>query len=376
MGQKEPALLRQTMNKAAESIPSNAPYDIIHFEALGPEAEHLKEEIKAAQAQKLLPDEHRYLITPRNIQEFLAGNPETPLPDIITIKTHSVIPETYLEGTRKGIVTRSAGYDHVEHLAQKASITSLREYCVNAVAQTAMKFLYCAAGELNHYTNNVTTFERNRSKAFMELDGERVLTVFGVGKIGRKIYELAVANGLSVQAVDIRQEQLSNLYGNTVRFVSPEEAIGSSDIIVNAMNLTRDEKSQFYNVGYFSKEFLSKASKELIFINVTRGEIAPESVLLELYQAGRIRGIGTDVFTDEVQFAELLNGRKTTSNSYTAAAALVKHAVERTANMYVQPHQAFNSDVAARTKAVEAIRHVIAWYGNSGKSFDEQLPYY
>ncbi len=351
-------------------------YDIIHFEALGPEAQHLEEETEKAKQRGEIPQDHTFLVTPKNVQDFLRDDPGTTLPEIITTKTHSVLPESYLSQGRKSVITRSAGYDHFEHLSDKANIASLREYCVNAVAQTAMKFLYAAAGELNHYTNNTTTFERKDSRAFMELDGRRVLTVFGVGKIGKRIYELAAANGLTVQGVDIRQEELSEIYGGSVNFVSRQEAIVSSDIIVNAMNLTKNEKSRFYNIGYFSKGYLSKALKKLIFINVTRGEIAPEAGLLELYRSGRITGIGLDVFTNESEFARLLLGEPVTGSDLLAAKTLVDRSIDRSSNIYVQPHQAFNSDIAARTKAVEAVKHVAAWYRNGRQRFDEQLPYY
>lgn len=351
-------------------------YDIIHFEALGPEAKHLEEQILSAKEQKKLPEHHTYLITADNVQVFVKENPGIPLPDVITTKTHSVLPESYLAEGRKSIVTRSAGYDHFEHLADKANIASLREYCVNAVAQTAMKFLYATAGLFNHYAKNMETFERKNSDAFMELDKGRTLTVFGVGKIGKRIYELAEANGLTVQGVDIRQEELQRLYSGAVRFVSKEEAIASSDIIINAMNLTKNRESRFYNVGYFSREYLSKAKDGVIFINVTRGEIAPESALLDLYSSGKITGIGLDVFANESEFARLLLGEPATGADLVAAHTMVKKSLERSANIYVQPHQGFNSDIAANTKAVEAIKHVVSWYRNEGRCFDEQLPYY
>ncbi|OPY83062.1 MAG: Glycerate dehydrogenase [Syntrophorhabdus sp. PtaU1.Bin153] len=362
-------------NRTASSVISTK-YDIIHFEALGPEANHLEEEILTAKQEKKLPENHSYLITPDNVQVFLKENPGITLPEIITTKTHSVLPEGYLDGGRKSIVTRSAGYDHFEHLTDRANIASLREYCVNAVAQTAIKFLYAAAGLFNHYAKNIETFERKNSDAFMELNRNRTLTVFGVGKIGKRIYELAEANGLAVQGVDIRQEELHRLYSGTVRFVSKEEAIISSDIIINAMNLTKNRESRFYNVGYFSQEYLSTAKDKLIFINVTRGEIAPESVLLDLYSSGRIRGIGLDVFTNESEFARLLLGEPVTGADLKAAHTLVKKSLDRSANIYVQPHQGFNSDIAAKAKAIEAIKHVAAWYKNEGRWFDEQLPYY
>ena len=352
-------------------------YDVIHFEALGVEASHLeKETALAIERKELLPD-HTSLITSDTVQEFLKAHPECVLPAIITTKTHSVLPDDYLSGARKSIITRSAGYDHFEHQTEKANIASLREYCVNAVAQTAVKFLYATAGRLNHYTALTASFDRKSASAFMELGKDRTLTVFGVGKIGKRIYELAEANGLTVQGVDIREKELSDLPDySEVRFVSKEEAIRTSDLIVNAMNLTRDSKSRFYNVGYFNSEYLKGAKKGVIFINVTRGEIAPESVLLENYNSGIIEGIGLDVFSRESDFAELLKGGQVEDSDLSAAQTLVEMSMQRNGNIYVQPHQAFNSDIAAKAKAVESIRHLSAWYKNSGQHFEEQLPYY
>lgn len=349
---------------------------VVHFEALGVEAMHLREETSKAIESGELPKEHTCLITPATVQQFLEEFPKAELPPLITTKTHSILPDSYLSGLRKSVVTRSAGYDHFEHLARRVNIASLREYCVNAVAQTAMKFLYAAAGKLNHYVGVSATFDRRAAESFMELGKHRVLTVFGVGKIGKRICELAEANGLTVQGVDVRAAELSEVYGGSVRFVKKEKAIATSDIVVCAMNLTKNRRSRFYNVGYFSNAFLSKARKELIFINVTRGEIAPESELLALYRAGKLAGIGLDVFSQEADFARLLSGAPVAGADLLAARELVCMSLKRTGNIYVQPHQGFNSDLAAKAKAQEAVRHLIAWHRKDGKCFGEQLPYY
>lgn len=352
-------------------------YDIIHFEALGAEAKHIEEETRLSQQAGKLPENLNYLITPENIQDFLVEHPEVELPDVITTKTHSILPEDYLRGTKKSIVTRSAGYDHFEALAEQANIASLRNYCIGAVAQTAIKFMYATLGLLNEYTISAKTFERNKVESFTEITNMRVATVFGVGKIGKRIYELLDANGLYAQAVDIRQEYLAEQYYHQVRFVTKEKAIANSDVIINAMNLTRDPQSPYYNVNYFSEELLSTAKRGLRFINVTRGEIAPESTLLKLYDEGIIAGLGLDVFTDEEGFSKILHkGDEADSPDYAAAKTILQRALDHTANMYVQPHQAFNSDLAATAKAREAIRHLEALYRNGGKHFDEQLPYY
>jgi len=355
----------------------NKHYDIIHFEALGEETYHLIEETNHAKESGLLPKELRFLVTPENLQEFLASHPEEELPDIISVKTHSVIPEWYLRGHKKSIITRSAGYDHLESLAEIANITSLRNYCVNAVAQTALKLTYATAGLLNHYTYNAAHFERNEVRSFMELCPTRTATVFGVGNIGKRIYELLKANGLQVQAVDIREDILKKQYQSEVSFTSKEEAVFNSDIMINAMNLTRIRGSAFYNENYFSEEYLGKAKAGLLFINVTRGEIAPEAGLLRLYEKGILGGIGLDVFSSEQEFSDLVrSGKKTQNEDVLAAQRLLEMAEDGTANIYVQPHQAFNSDLAAAAKASDTIHHLVEWFRNGGKNFDEQLPYY
>lgn len=353
-------------------------YDVIHFEALGAEAEHLREETDAAIAHNLLPRDHSAFITPLTVQEFMEQQPGTGLPAIITVKTHSKIPELWLHtgGSQRGIITRSAGYDHLEHLTEKAHIASLREYCVSAVAQTAIKFLYAAAGMLNSYANLSATFERNTAPSFMELGRHRKATVFGVGKIGKAIHDLLLANGLEVCAVDVREGELAEKYGNSVRFLKKEEAMATSDIIINAMNLTKNRESVFYNAGYFSPELFSLATKPLIFINVTRGEIAPEQTVLQLIESGAISGVGLDVFTDEAEFAMILKGKSDPEERFAASQKLVELSLSRASNVYVQPHQGFNSDLAAANKASEALKHLVAWFRNNGKRFDDELPYY
>ncbi|WP_163469018.1 NAD(P)-dependent oxidoreductase [Fusobacterium sp. IOR10] len=351
--------------------------DVIHFEALGEEAIHIKEETEAKQKLGLLPQDFRYIVTPENLQTYIKKHKDIKLPNIITTKTHSKLPQEYLEGAKKSIITRSAGYDHFENLQEVINLTSLREYCVNAVAQTAIKFVYAMAGRLNEYTKNTETFERNQTNSFMELGPNRTATVFGVGKIGKRVYELLEGNGLNVQAVDIREEELKKLYKGTVKFVNKEEAIQTSDIIVNVMNLTKDPQSKFYNVNYFSEKYLCRAKKGVMFANVTRGDIAPESVLLKLYNKKIIGGIGLDVFTDEAKFSKLIkDGLLSENGNHKASKEIVEKALDHTENFYVQPHQGFNSDLAAIAKAREAVNHICEWYKNDKENFNEQLPYY
>lgn len=351
-------------------------YDILFFEALGEENGHLREAIEASKAAGNLPASLSYYIGTETLQEYLTAHPDAVLPDILSTKTHSRLPEQWLStGRKKSVISRSAGYDHFEHLAEVANITSLRKYCVNAVAETAAKLVLCVCGNLNQYTANTATFERNNCISFKELTGLKA-TVFGVGKIGKRIYEILQGMGMDTRAVDIRQDTLSAEYGDSVRFISKEEAT-DSDIVVCGMNYTRNPASRFYNENYFTEQYLSQFPDGLVFVNVTRGELAPEAGLKKLYESGKLFGIGVDTFAGEPSLTAALRGQKQADNDNTQAGLwLVQAALDRSANVYVQPHQGFNSDKAALCKAEETVHHLEDYYRRGCEDFASQLPYY
>lgn len=351
-------------------------YDILFFEALGEEKHHLAEALECSKAKGKLPQNLQYYIGTETLQEFLAAHPEETLPSIVSTKTHSLLPESWLcSDSKKNVISRSAGYDHFEHLAGVANITSLREYCVNAVAETAIKLMLCVCGNLNQYTANTAVFERDKCISFKELTGLKA-TVFGCGKIGKRIYDMVSGLGMDARAVDIREEELSRLYGGAVTFISPEEAT-DSDVVICAMNYTKDPASRFYNKAYFTGEYLSRFPRGLVFVNVTRGEIAPEAPLLALYESGHIFGIGLDAFCMEASLTKALRGQQEPQTEHQAAAAqLITAALDRSKNCYVQPHQGFNSDKAALCKAVETVHHLENYYARGCDGFDSQLPYY
>ncbi len=349
-------------------------YDVMFFEALGSEYGHLKEEWALAEKEGRVPAGKKIFVTTETLQEYLAAHPDTVLPDLLSTKTHSRLPEAWLAGKKKSVITRSAGYDHFDTLFGRANITSLREYCVNAVAETALKLVFCACGNLNEYTRNAAVFERNACLSFKEMTG-LACAVFGAGRIGKRIYDLCRGVGMKTVAVDLREKELSAEYGD-VEFVSRDEAT-RADVVICAMNYTADPSSRYYNRNYFSEEYLSRFPEGAVFVNVTRGEIAPEAGLLSLYQKGRLFGVGLDVFGHEAGVSAVLReGKKPQIPDEAAAKELVRLALSREGNIYVQPHQAFNSDKAALTKAKETLRHIEAWYKNGGERFDSQLPYY
>jgi len=351
-------------------------HKILFFEALGEENAHLREELTQAKTDGRLPSDLEFEIYTETLQDYLSANPDATLPDIVSIKTHSVLPENwYKTGVRKSVISRSAGYDHIENLADELNCTSLRRYCVNAVAETAAKLVLLACGNYNQYQGNMKTFERNKCRSFKECSGLKAV-VFGVGKIGVRIYEILSGIGMDTYAVDVRRDELNREYDGRVRFIEKDEAY-DADIIVCGMNYTKNPSSRFYNQGYFNDEFFSKCRDGLVFVNVTRGEITDETAILKNYKTGRIFGFGTDAFGYEEGITRIMRGLKKPENELeNSQLELINLSLERTGNVYTQPHQAFNSDKAALDKAIETIKHLEAYYRNNEQKFDSQLPYY
>jgi D-lactate dehydrogenase len=181
---------------------------------------------------------------------------------------------------------------------------------------------------------------------------------------------------MDARAVDLRADTLTELYGGSVRFISKEEAI-DSDVVICAMNYTRDPASRYFNKDYFTEEYLRSFKKGLVFVNVTRGEIAPEAPLWKLFREGHIFGIGVDTFHGEAELTKVLRGQKGIETEHEAAATnMIDAALKRTENIYVQPHQGFNSDVAALCKATETVKHLEDYFARGCTDFTSQLPYY
>ena len=55
-------------------------FDIMHFEALGSESQHLEEATKEAQAKGLLPKDLKYEITPDDLQTCQTSSLPRPIP--------------------------------------------------------------------------------------------------------------------------------------------------------------------------------------------------------------------------------------------------------------------------------------------------------
>ena len=305
--------------------------DIFFYETFEEEANALR---------SMLGNDFSYGFAPETIQE--AGHSSAPA-RLVSIRTQSLIPFEW-DNQIDGILSRSTGYDHLLAYASSSGtrlpLGYLEEYATRAVAEHAIMLAMALMRKLPQQMRQFPSFNRDGLTG-VECEGRNLLVV-GVGRIGREIVSLAQGVGFVVKGVDIVTDEPE------VTYVSKENGVPWADVIVNAMNLTTE------NRGYFSFDLLSTARRGLLFVNIARGEHSPLAEVERALAAGRLGGLGLDVFEDEGNFgASLRNEDQPASPQRSVVERLLSYP-----NVILTPHNAFNSEEALRGKSALTVRQV------------------
>jgi D-3-phosphoglycerate dehydrogenase len=122
-----------------------------------------------------------------------------------------------------------------------------------------------------------------------ELQG-RTLGVVGAGNVGKTVMAIARAGfGLDVIANSRNPKSLPE----DVRFVSVDELVAESDIVVLCCPLTPE------TAGLISRERIDRMRPGAIVVNVSRGAVIDDSGLIAALSDGRIAGAALDVFVTQ-----------------------------------------------------------------------------
>ncbi len=292
----------------------------------------------------LLGNEFKYEFTSKTIQEAGHSNPPARL---ISIRTQSVVPPVWADHL-DGILSRSTGYDHLvaysKLIKKRLPLGYLEEYASRAVAEHAMMMTMALMRRLPQQLRQFPTFHRDGLTG-TECEGKNLLVV-GVGRIGREVVTIGKGLGFATRGLDILPDKPE------VEYVSKEKGIPWADVIINAMNLTTENRS------YFNDSLFRSARRGLFFVNVARGEHSPLADLQRALDQGLLAGVGLDVFEDEGAIGSALRNRGASNPELVAT-------IDRLLaypNILFTPHNAFNSREALRGKAsltVEQIKHFL-----------------
>src|ERR1017187_182236 len=245
------------------SLPTSM--DVFFYEAF---------EEEAAALRRHLPSSVRAGFTWKTTQE--AGDAEPPS-SLISIRTQSILPASWT-GKVRGIVSRTTGFDHLVGL--QIPYGYLPHYCSRAVAEQAILLMMALLRKLPQQTGQFPKFHRDGLTG-SEWLGKKLLVV-GVGDIGSEIVKIGIGLQMDVRGVDILQKY------PYVTYSSIGEGLAWADVIVCAMNLTKE------NADYFNYRVLKRARRGVVFVNVARGELSPTNDLVKLLDEGHVGALALD----------------------------------------------------------------------------------
>ena len=308
--------------------------NVVFYEAFQEEADALR---------SLLPANVSADYTDATIQE--SGHAAPPA-RLISIRTQSQLPLDWAPQL-DAILSRSTGYDHLAAYAAAAkaplALGYLPLYCHRAVAEQAMLLWMALLRRLPRQVEQFRTFHRDGITG-RECAG-RTLVVVGVGNIGHEVYAIGRALGMRVLGVDVDPRHAD------VEYTDVATALPQADVLVAAMNLTRE------NAGYFDLTKWRRIRPGAVFVNVSRGELSPSTTLLAALDAGHLAGVGLDVFDHEAKLAvSLRTGIPADDLEVAAALALADRD-----DCILTPHNAFNTAEAVRRKSEHSVQQIVAY---------------
>ena len=103
---------------------------------------------------------------------------------------------------------------------------------------------------------------------------------------------------------------------------------------------------------FFNDNFFNKVKKGSLFINISRGEIAPICTLYKYLNNEILSGMALDVFDFENELAISLRSNKKTEN----VKLIMK--IKKHPNVILTPHNAFNTHEAVIRKAKHTIKQI------------------
>jgi glycerate dehydrogenase len=199
----------------------------------------------------------------------------------------------------KFISVLATGYDVVDVRAARERgilVANVPEYGTHSVAQHTFALLLELCNRVGQHDAAVRAGEWQRCADFSfwlqsprELHG-LIFGVVGLGRIGRRVAEIALAFGMKVCATGPR---VPHALPATIEWTALADLAGTADVVSLHCPLTPE------NEGFVNREFLSRMKPTAFLINTARGGLVDEHALADALRSGTIAGAAVDVVREE-----------------------------------------------------------------------------
>ena len=120
----------------------------------------------------------------------------------------------------------------------------------------------------------------------------KTLGVFGTGKIGARVIEIARALGMTVLAWSARGDA-AHVAATGARAATKEEILREADFVSLHIRLSPETR------GFLSRRDLAQMKKTAVLVNTGRGALVDREALLDALTTGKLSSAALDVFHDE-----------------------------------------------------------------------------
>jgi len=225
--------------------------------------------------------------------------------DALIVRSRTKVDREVLKkGVKLKVIARpGTGLDNIDVAFAKSkgvAVVNTPDSLVEAVSEHVALLMLALARRLiqAHETTKSGKWEKN-SLVGRELKG-KTLGIVGLGRIGRRIAEIARVLGMDVLAYDVVEVPPEIVHQLGARMTTLDELFQSSDFITLHVPLT---KETLHMVG---SPLLSRMKRGSCIMNTSRGGVIDEGALAGVLEEGKI-GAALDVFEKEPPSGPILN---------------------------------------------------------------------
>jgi D-3-phosphoglycerate dehydrogenase len=213
----------------------------------------------------------------------------------INIRAHAHFTDAVFTAcpSLKMVSVWGTGVDNVDLTAAgRRGVTVCNTPGVNAfaVAEHAVALMLAAARRIPRIDREMREGKWPREQLTQCLG--KTLGVFGTGKIGARVIEIARALGMTVLGWSARGDT-AHVAALGARAASKEEILREADFVSLCLRLAPETR------GFLARRDLALMKRGAILINTARGALVEREALLDALSTGKLAGAGLDVFHDE-----------------------------------------------------------------------------
>ena len=235
----------------------------------------------------VFPKDQSHASDPAALMEELAGM------DAAIASTEPYTAEVIAQSNLRVIARTGVGYDSIDVAAATAhdvAVTITPGAVDMSVAESTLALIYAVYRDVIARDREVREGRWLR-RSFPRLAGKS-LGIFGLGRIGRAVAELAQGIRLNVIAYDPYADA-AQAAEKGIRICTREELLAEADIVSLHAPCTPE------TTNFICRDTLQQMKADAVLINTGRGPLVNEADLYEAMAGGHLRAAALDVFQQE-----------------------------------------------------------------------------